>query len=265
MPPYRLAAATCTLALLVAGCSSSSSGNGKSTSAGATQSSSPSVPASSSSSSQSGADNAALVPADLNTKVLPAVLAQKTFHIVGSGDDGSGNSLAFDIHYGTNGSAGTIAVSGTTLKLLVVGTDSYLNATTAFWQAVLAGQSSASITAATVANKWVKVNAAGSNYKELFSLMDPKQFLTQAQNDTSTVTKVGNTTYKGQPAVEFKDSKDQSTIYIRRYGAPLPIAISSPPSSSAGAGSFAFSDYGTPYTVASPPPGEVFDLTPYQH
>src|SRR3954470_4779225 len=264
MPTYRFAAGACAIALLVAGCSSSSNGNGKTSAGGASHTSSPSSPASSTS-SQTGADNAGLTPADLNAKVLPAVLAQKTFHIKGSGGDGSGNSLSFDIHYGSNGSDGTIGISGTSLKVRQIGTDSYLYGDTAFWQTALAGQSSAGVTAATVANKWVKVDATGSDYKELFSLLDPKQFLSAADSNTSTVTKVGNTTYEGQQVVAFKDSSDDSTIYIRRFGTPLPIAITSPTGSSNGAGTFSFSDYGTPYTVQEPPASEVFDLTKYQH
>jgi len=264
MPKYRLAAGACAIALLVAGCSSSSNGSGKPNTSQTSQSSSPSFPASSSG-AQSGSDNASLTPADLNTKVLPAVLAQKTFHIQGSGSDGSGNALSFDIRYGSNGSQGTIGISGTSLKLLVIGTDSYLYGDSAFWQTALAGQSTAGVTVATVANKWVKVDATGSDYKELFSLLDPKQFLSQADSDTSTVSKVGNSTYQGQQVVVFKDSSDDSSIYIRRYGAPLPIAITSPAGSKDGAGSFTFTDYGKPYTVQQPPASEIFDLTKFQH
>ena len=267
MKTYRIAAGACAVALLITGCSSTSKGSGGTTSTGSSSSSAgfPSPSESTTTGSTSGADNSGLVPADLNTKVLPAVIAQKTFHIKGSGDDGNGGTISFDIHYGSNGSQGTLGISGTTLQLLVVGSNAYMEGDASFWSTALAGQSTAGITAATVAGKWVKVNANGADFKDLFTLMDPKQLLDQSTNDTSTVSKVGNVTYQGQPAVEFKDSSDGSLIYIRRYGSPLPIAINASSSSSSGPGSFTFTDFGAPFTVSEPPASQVFDATPYLH
>lgn len=89
-------------------------------------------------------------------------------HLVGSGTDG-GKTVAFDVHYGSNGSDGSITMSGTKIRLVFLTSNVYFKAPDSFLRKQ-AGASGAGLRA--ISGKWIEASRTSATGKGFAQLAD---------------------------------------------------------------------------------------------
>lgn len=192
----------------------------------------------------------------LKQQVAAAMKAASAFHVLGNEADDKGKPIAFDIHFGTHKTDGSIAQNGQKIELINPGAAAlYFRLPGAIWR-----QFGGAAAVALLSGKWVKVPADDTRFTELASSFDKDTFIAGMTSDSSgssELRKVGTTNVDGAPAIEYKSSKG-SEIYVAATGAPMILKIVDP--SSAG-GTLTFSDYGKPYQFAAPPAAQTVDFS----
>jgi len=223
-------------AALIAGCTSNSNKGGSKTT----------PPATGTASSAAGSAAPSTVGSTIDAKALKqqvaaAMKAAAAFHVIGKETDDKGKRIAFDIHFGTHKTDGSITQNGQKIELINPGAAAvYFRLPDAIWR-----QFGGAAAVALLSGKWVKVPAGDKRFAELASSFDKDTFIagmTSDSSDSSELRKVGTTNVDGTPATEYESSKG-SEIYIAATSAPVILKIVDP--SSAG-GTLTFSDYGTP-------------------
>jgi hypothetical protein len=245
-------------ALVAAGCTSTSSGTGdKSTTPGGT-SDTASPPASSSSAAPVASGNATIPVSDLGSKVAAAMKAATDFHMVGDGADDQGKPVAFDIHFATDKTAGSVTEQGQKIELINLGGSSlYFKLSGALWKQLEGAEAEAKF-----AGKWVKVPAKETAFKPLEQAFDRQSFVGELlPGSTADLKWSGPATVDGVAATKYVGS-DGTQLFIALTGPPVILKAVDP--SSVG-GSITFSDYGKPYSFSEPSPGQTVDLSGLGH
>ncbi len=241
-------------ALVAAGCTSTSSGTGDKSTTPAGKSSAASAPAGSSSAS----GNATIPVSDLGNKVSAAMKAATDFHMVGKGTDDQGKPVAFDIHFATHKTAGSVTEQGQKIELINLGGSSlYFKLPGALWKQLEGADAESKF-----AGKWVKVPAKETAFKPLEQAFDRQSFVGELlPGSTADLKKSGTATVDGVAATKYVGS-DGTQLFIAVSGAPVILKAVDP--SSLG-GSITFSDYGRPYSFSEPSAGQTVDLSGIGH
>jgi hypothetical protein len=232
---------------LVAGCTSTSSGTGGKSSTATPPTSSPSA-----------SGNATIPVSDLGSKVTAAMKAATDFHMVGEGADDQGKPVAFDIHFATHKTAGSVTEQGQKIELINLGGSSlYFKLPGALWKQLEGADAEAKF-----AGKWVKVPAKETAFKPLEQAFDRQSFVGELlPGSTSDLKKSGPATVDGVAATKYVGS-DGTQLFIALTGPPVILKAVDP--SSLG-GSIMFSGYGKPYSFSEPSPGQTVDLSGIGH
>jgi len=186
----RLMVATL-MVLAVAGCGGGSSSNGE---AGKTAEQ---VVAD----AQSAATNASLV------------------HVTGQGT-ANGAPLKIDLWIGDAKGKGHLEESGLGFDVVRLGDVIYIKGSAAFLTK-FAGAGAAAL----LHDKWLKGSATTGQLASLASLTDKKQFFKGVLSQHGKIENKGENDYKGQKAVEIRDTTQGGSLFVAATGKPYPIAL----------------------------------------
>jgi hypothetical protein len=146
-----------------------------------------------------------------------AAVAAKSVHVVGSLTD-AGKPLALDLVLAHGKGKGTMAESGLSFQIVRIGNAAYIKGSDAFLRQ-FAGAAAAQL----FHDKWLKGPVASGALASLAPLTDIVKLFNGAFGTHGKLSKVGETTYKGQKVVAIKDASDDSTLYIAAAGTPYPV------------------------------------------
>ncbi len=191
-------------------------------------------------------------PGDAVRASLAAAKQATSFRLVGSGTD-SGKPLQFDIHFGSNGSDGSVTMSGSKIALKVVGRFVYFQAPEAFYRAQGGGEASTALV-----GKWVKV-AKDSQQGAGFSQLSDSQALIKSfsgsltDSDAAGLKRLGSGTVDGVASTRYGD--DGGSIDIAASGKPYPLKLVS--KDKGDGGMLTFSQWDVPFAVTLPPAAQT--------
>jgi hypothetical protein len=181
----------------------------------------------------------------------------RSFRYIGTGKDGR-DSVAFDLHYGDNGSAGTVKVDGYTLRVREIGSTLYINGNERFWRHAAAAAGANSSDTLTVvqmyAGLWCQVPSSNKEFALMAGLADRRKFLSDS-GDHGKLVSAGTKTINGVRAKGIVDTRDKSVLWVRAVGTPVPVEITQP-----GQGKGDISAVNVPFHVPSPPLNQVVTL-----
>jgi outer membrane murein-binding lipoprotein Lpp len=232
-------AAIAAASVILAGCSSASSGSGSS-----------GAPGSSSSSSSSTASDIASLPAEqIVSKAIASLRGAKSFRVAGTVVEGA-DRTDIDLGLTDTGSAGTVAVSGTEVQVIVIGTDGYFKASDAAWRKLLAGRPNVEAIVQLLRGKWIKGSSSDEQFAGLFSITK-KSLVDGLAAEKGPFTKTATKVIAGQEAVGV--TATDSTLYVSTKDArPLETE---PLSGSTSSGKVTFTEYDA-VPEPTPPPAE---------
>jgi len=176
---------------------------------------------------------------------VKAAEAASSVHVSGQ-IDAAGQQIGLDITLVKGkGATGSMTLGGQKVDLVVIGSDVYIKAGTAFWTQF--GGTNGSTVAPMLQGKWVKVPASNTTFAELSSLTDSTTFFHGLGSVSGTVKNDGATTYKGQKVVAIES---QGKLYVANTGTPYPVAAVA--SGTATAGTLAFGGWNKAVTLSAP-------------
>lgn len=173
-----------------------------------------------------------------------ALGASSAAHIAGTVSD-SGKAEKVDLQLQTDGTSGTLDISGVPVSIVAVGGALYIKAPASFYTA----QKATPAAAAKVANRWVK-GPASTDISSL-SLAGLAKSLPEPDAGTTIENKVTTGTLHGQKVVIVRES-DGSLLYVAATGKPYPLRAVNSASSKAGPGDATFSAFGQHMTLKAP-------------
>ena len=261
VPAVSSAALALAAALLLAGCASSTSGK---PSAAAPSG----FPASSASGAAgSGAAGTGRSGPQLIAETITVLKSATAFHAVANGKDSNGSAVALDVHFGQNSSAGSVSEGGFTIQVIVLaGGTAYFKGDDTFWAKLIPAAQQATALPL-LRGKWVTGPKSNPDFKQLAASFSKSSLLDSIQqgDPPSDYSVIGVGTRAGKAVVRLRDSTDGSEVDVLASGAPFPVYSETPFSTSGGGGEIAFSAWNAPFTATPPPPGQIFDVSPYLH
>jgi hypothetical protein len=220
-------AAIAAASVILAGCSSASTGTGSSGAPGS----------SSSSSSSTGSDIASLPAEQIVSKAIASLRSAKSFRVVGTVVEGA-DRTDIDLGLTDTGSAGTVAVLGTEIQVIVIGTDGYFKASDAAWRKLLAGRPNVEAIVQLLRGKWIKGSSSDEQFAGLFSITK-KSLVDGLAAEKGPFTKTATKVIAGQEAVGV--TATDTTMYVStKDGRPLETE---PLSGSTSSGKVTFTEY----------------------
>jgi len=153
-----------------------------------------------------------------------AALGAKGVHVSGSIVD-AGQKLTIDLDLVKGkGGRGTLSEQGLTFEVVRVGDTIYIKGSDAFYKK-FAGAAAAQL----LHDRWLSGSATSGQLASITPLTDLAKLFKGALSSHGKLTNKGETTYKGQKAVEiFDQSADGGTLFVAGEGKPYPLAIQSP-------------------------------------
>lgn len=236
-------AAIAAASVILAGCSSASTGTGSSGAPGS----------SSSRASSTGSDIASLPAEQIVSKAIASLRSAKSFRVVGTVVEGA-DRTDIDLGLTDTGSAGTVAVSGTEIQVIVIGTDGYFKASDAAWRKLLAGRPNVEAIVQLLRGKWIKGSSSDEQFAGLFSITK-KSLVDGLAAEKGPFTKTATKVIAGQEAVGV--TATDTTMYVStKDGRPLETE---PLSGSTSSGKVTFTEYGAVPEPTPPPAEETID------
>ena len=155
------------------------------------------------------------------TDAVTAAKAASSFRMSGQIATG-GQQIGIDMTIVKGkGATGSMTLNGQKVDLVIVGTNGYMKAGTAFWTKF--GGSAGSAIAALVADKWMKFPTTNAQFGLLTGIASSSIF-DQMSTIRGAITNKGATTYKGQSVVDLYDSSQSGDVYIAATGTAYPVA-----------------------------------------
>lgn len=182
--------------------------------------------------------SAAQVVADAQSAAENATIV----HVVGSGID-NGKPLKLDLWIGNGRGKGHLEEGGLAFDLVRLGDTVYIKGGPAFWKS-FGGAGAAQL----LADKWVKAAASNSELASLTPLTDKKKFFAGILGQHGKIENRGETDYKGQKAVEIRDTTQGGSLYVAAEGTPYPVALQGGKQQ----GDVAFSDWDASESIEAP-------------
>ena len=227
--------------VIVAGCSSASSGTGSS------------GPPTSGSSSSSGSDIASLPAEQIASKAVASLRAAKSFRVAGAIVEGA-DRTDIDLGLTDTGSAGTVAISGTEVQVIVIGTDGYFKASDAAWRKLLAGRPNVDAVVQLLRGKWIKGSSNDEQFAGLFTITK-KSLVDGLAAEKGPFTKTVTKVIAGQEAVGL--TATDTILYVSTKDArPLET---DPLNGSTSSGKVTFTEYDAVPEPTAPPAEQTID------
>jgi len=210
-----------------------------------------------SSPSGGGGDNgeASKSASQVLSDAVKAADGASSLHMTGSVNS-NGKQIGIDLSVAKNkGAKGSLTLGGADVQLVVVGTNGYLKAGSAFWNQ-FAGSQGAMIVQL-LAGRWLKFPVNNAQFQPLVAFSSPKALFDQLKSGVdSTLKNNGAKTYKGQSVVALDDGAQNGTLYVSATGTPYPVALVK---SGSGGGTITFGDWSQPVSLTAP--SDVLDFS----
>jgi len=223
-----LAGTLLVLALAVAGCGGSSSPGGTTNASGNGEASKPAQ--------------------QVLNDAVKAAEAASALHMTGQ-IPAKGQQIGIDMTIVKGkGAMGSLTLQGQKVDLLVIGSDAYMKAGSAFWAQF--GGTSGSTIAPLVADKWVKFSTANPQFQGFTAFTDSRSLFESLATGSRTITNKGATTYNGQSVVNIFDTSKNGNLYVAATGTAYPVAVVK--SSAGGSGAITFDNWNQSVTLTAP-------------
>jgi hypothetical protein len=180
--------------------------------------------------------------AQVVTDAKNAALAATIVHVSGQGTD-NGAPLKIDLWIGNGKGKGHLEENGLAFDVVRVGDTAYIKGGAAFLTK-LAGAGSAAL----LHDKWLKAPATTGRLAALASLTDKQEFFRGVLGQHGKVENKGETDYKGQKAVEIRDTTQGGSLFVAATGTPYPVALAGGKQQ----GDILFSDWNSSETIEAP-------------
>jgi hypothetical protein len=194
--------------------------------------------------SSGSSDNgvAAKDPTAILTSAQAAVHAATSVHISGQIMSG-GSSITLDLNAtGGRGGSGTISADGLSFQLVQIGQTVYIKGGTQFLKH-FAGTAGVQL----FKDKWLKTNTSNPSFAQLVTLTNFHSFFQALTAQQGVLTKSGQTSVNGQPAVGV--GSGGAMLEIATTGKPYPILLSK---SGTDNGKITFTQWNQPVTLNVP-------------
>ena len=181
------------------------------------------------------------------TDAVTAAKAASSFRMSGQIATG-GQQIGIDMTIAKGkGATGSMTLKGQKVDLVIVGTNGYMKAGTAFWTQF--GGSAGGAIAQLVADKWMKFPTSNAQFGQLTGIASSSIF-DQLSTNHGAITNKGATTYKGQSVVDLFDGSKLGHLYIAATGTAYPVAIAK--SGAGDGGTITFDSWNMSVTVTAP-------------
>jgi hypothetical protein len=181
---------------------------------------------------------AAQVVADAQSAATGATIV----HVSGAGKD-NGQPLQLDLWIGNAKAKGRLVENGAGFQLIRVGDVIYIKGSDAFLKR-FAGAAAATL----FHGRWLKGSVTKGELAALGPLTDLKTFFKGILGQHGKIANKGETDYKGQKAVEIRDSTQGGSLYVASSGTPYPVALAGGKQQ----GDITFANWNADVTVAAP-------------
>jgi hypothetical protein len=171
-----------------------------------------------------------------------AALDAKLVHVTGRGTD-NGAPLKINLWIGNGKGKGHLEENGLAFDVVRVGDTAYIKGGSAFLTK-FAGAGAAAL----LHDKWLKGPATTGQLAPLASLTDKQQFFKGVLGQHGKVENKGETDYKGQKAVEIRDTTQGGSLFVAATGTPYPVALAGGTQQ----GDILFSDWNGSETIEAP-------------
>ena len=177
------------------------------------------------------------------TTASDALRSVSSVHLVGDISEGSSGSIGLDLELVPGkGATGSMTESGSTVKLVIIGQQVYLNGGGAFWKKA-AGASAAR----KLAGKWIK--GPSSEFGGLADELSIGTLLTGLIKNHGGLAKGPSTTLHGDKVVAVVDHSKGGTLYVAATGKPYPLELTD---SGAKGGKVTFGAFNAPVALTAP-------------
>jgi hypothetical protein len=185
-------------------------------------------------------------PAVVAAAAAKAAKAASSFHISGQ-IHSSGKDVGVDFSFlRGKGATGTLTLNGAKVDVVLIGSEGYLRASSAFFKQY--GKQAGAF-AQLLADKWLKFPANNPQFGSITSQMNAGSLLKSLSSNHGKLQNQGDTTYQGQSVVAIHDASKQGTVYVAASGTPYPVALVR---TGKGAGKIEFDDWNQPVTLTAP-------------
>ncbi|MES1246075.1 MAG: hypothetical protein ABUS54_00185 [Actinomycetota bacterium] len=182
--------------------------------------------------------SAARVIADAQAAAAGATIA----HVTGAGRDNN-QPLRLDLWIGKAKAKGTLVENGLSFQLIRIGDVIYIKGSDAFLKKF------AGATAVTLFHgRWLKSSATSGELAALAPLTDLQTFFKGILGQHGKVVNKGETTFKGQKAVEIRDTTQSGSLFVAATGPAYPLGLAG----KAQHGNVTFADWDADVAIAAP-------------
>jgi hypothetical protein len=171
-----------------------------------------------------------------------AALGATIVHVTGRGTD-NGAALKIDLWIGNGKGKGHLQENGVAFDVVRVGDTTYIRGGSTFVKK-FAGAGAATL----LHDRWLKAPATTGQLAPLASLTDKQQFFNGVLGQHGKVENKGETDYKGQRAVEIRDTTQGGSLFVAATGTPYPVALAGGTQQ----GDILFSDWNGSETIVAP-------------
>jgi hypothetical protein len=180
--------------------------------------------------------------AQVVTDAKNAALAATIVHVTGQGTD-NGAPLKIDLWIGDRKGKGHLEEDGVAFDVIRLGDTTYIKGGSAFLT-----KFANPAAAALLHDKWLKAPATTGRLAAVASLTDKRQFFSGVLGQHGKVENKGETDYKGQKAVEIRDTTQGGSLFVAATGTPYPVALAGGKQQ----GDIRFSDWNGSETIEAP-------------
>jgi len=200
-------------------------------------------------------DLSSLSAAQLSARSRAALDAARTFHVSMVATE-KGETVAFDMNYGTTGSHGTFTIGGQKVQMMVIRRAFYIKAPDTFWRQQFGAKADRML--AILSQKWLKVSITDKEFADYAEFGTRDGFVRSFLGDwLNRPRKIGAKTINGIACLGLAES--DGVLWVNK-GDARPVQFESPKSSTA-RGRMSFSDYNTVNEPTAPPAATTIDVT----
>ena len=180
---------------------------------------------------------------DRATSAIDGVSSVRVTGAVASGSPSTTIRLDLELVAG-RGATGSMSEDGLSFRLVTLGDNAYINATTSFWEK-LGGSAAARL----LQGKWLRAPTTTGQFASFASLTNVRKLLAGVLSGHGALTRGPATTIAGQKVIALKDASKDGVLYVATTGKPYPIQISN---SGTNGGQLTFSRFDKPVDLTAP-------------
>jgi hypothetical protein len=194
-------------------------------------------------SSSSGGGVASQSASQIVTTAANALRTVSSVHVAGNVSEGASGTLGLDLRLVPGkGATGTMTQNGSSVRLVILGQQVYLNGGAAFWR-----KAAGATVAQKLAGHWIKGPSA--QFGGLADELTVNELLKGLLDNHGGLVKGGSTTVGGRRAVSVVDHSKGGTLDVAATGTPYPLQLSN---SGADGGKVTFGDFNAPVSLTAP-------------